>query len=50
MAAKPIRPIYHWRAMEERPQSSREAELRAITVGELKPLAGRVKIQEYDPA
>ena len=36
--------------MEEGHQTGREAELQAVTVGELKPLAGRVGIQDYDPA
>jgi GrpB-like predicted nucleotidyltransferase (UPF0157 family) len=36
--------------VEEDRSKDREAELRAVTVGELKPLAGRVRIQEYDPA
>jgi hypothetical protein len=27
-----------------------EEELRAITVGELRPLAGKIEIAEYDPA
>ena len=37
------------RQIEDR-STDREAQLRAVTVGELKPLAGRVQIEEYDPA
>lgn len=36
--------------MDEQVPTDREMELRAVTVGELKPLAGRVHIQDYDPA
>lgn len=36
--------------MDQDRSTDREAELRAVTVGELKPLPGRVQIEEYDPA